>query len=177
MRCSVYIAMSLDGFIARRDGSIDWLSSVERAGEDYGYKHFHDSIDTIVVGRNTYNQVLGFSPWPYAGKRCIVMTHSPPAPRHGEEFFDGPPQDLVAKLAAEGARHAYVDGGAVIQQFLRAGLIDALTVSIIPTLLGEGIRLFGPADRDIPLRFSASRAFDSGLVQLEYFTSDTRPDR
>ena len=63
MRCSVYIAMSLDGFIARRDGSIDWLSIVERAGEDYGYKHFHDSIDTIVVGRNTYEQVLGFGAW------------------------------------------------------------------------------------------------------------------
>jgi len=168
MRCSVYIAMSLDGFIARRDGSIDWLSIVERAGEDYGYRRFHDSIDTVIVGRNTYSQVLGFGVWPFARKRCVVMTHSPPVSRHGEEFFDGPPIELVTSLAADGARHAYVDGGAVIQQFLRAGLVSDLTVSVIPTLLGQGIRLFGSTGRDVPLRFAASKAFESGLVQLEY---------
>jgi dihydrofolate reductase len=168
MRCSVYIAMSLDGFIARRDGSIDWLSIVERAGEDYGYRRFHDTIDTVIVGRNTYEQVLCFGSWPFAGKRSVVMTHSPPVSRHGEEFFDGPPSELVSSLAAEGARHAYVDGGAVIQQFLRAGLVSDLTVSVIPTLLGQGIRLFGATGRDGPLRFSASRSFESGLVQLAY---------
>ncbi len=78
MQCSVYIAVSLDGFIARTDGRIDWLSMVERPGEDYGYQRFHASIDTIIVGRSTYNMALGFEPWPYAGKRCVVMTHAAP---------------------------------------------------------------------------------------------------
>ena len=168
MHCSVYIAVSLDGFIARSDGRIDWLSIVERAGEDYGYKRFHDTIDTIVVGRNTYNQVLGFDAWPYAGKRCIVMTHAPLAPRHDEEFYCGAPEQLVARLFAEGAKRAYVDGGAVIQQFLAAGLVTDMTVSIIPILLGDGVRLFGTTGRDVRLKLSASRAFESGLVQLEY---------
>jgi dihydrofolate reductase len=168
MRCSVYIAMSLDGFIARSDGRFDWLSTVERAGEDYGYKKFHDSVDTMIVGRKTYETVLAFDPWPYAGKRCVVMTHAAPQAKHGEELFAGPPDALVARLSAEGAKRAYVDGGAVIQQFLAAGLIDDMTVSVIPILLGEGIRLFGKTGRDVPLRLVASRGFESGLVQLEY---------
>ncbi len=167
-RCSVYIAVSLDGFIARSDGRIDWLSIVEQAGEDYGYQRFHDSIDTIVLGRATYDTVLGFEGWPHAGKRVVVMTHSPPAPRHDEEFYSGPPGPLVARLGAEGARRVYVDGGAVIQQFLAEALIDDMTVSIIPMLLGEGIRLFGKTGKDIRLTLLGSKAFDSGLVQLEY---------
>jgi dihydrofolate reductase len=168
MKCSVFIASSLDGFIARSDGGIDWLARVERPGEDYGYQKFHDSIDTIIVGRKTYETALGFSGWPYAGKRCVVLTHAAPAAKHGEEFHDGPPEALVARLAAAGAKHAYVDGGMVIQQFLAAGLIDDLTVSIIPILLGDGARLFGKTGRDVPLELVASRGFDSGLVQLQY---------
>jgi dihydrofolate reductase len=168
VHCSVFIAISLDGYIARTDGAIDWLALVERPGEDYGYLQFHRSIDTIVVGRKTYDTALGFDPWPYADKRCVVMTHRPPAAKHNETFFDGEPQALVAHLSAAGAQHAYVDGGAVIQQFLAAGLITDLTVSIIPILLGEGIRLFGKTGRDLPLKLVASRSFESGLVQLEY---------
>jgi dihydrofolate reductase len=164
----VYIAMSLDGFIARADGRIDWLSMVERPGEDYGYRRFHDSIDVIVIGRKTYDTALGFDPWPYAGKRCIVMTHRPIDARHGEEVHAGDPAALIARLKAEGARRAYVDGGQIIQQFLAGGLVDDLTVSIIPILLGEGVRLFGTGAHDLPLKMVRSRSFDSGLVQLEY---------
>jgi len=164
----VFIAMSLDGFIARKDGRIDWLSVVERPGEDYGYQRFHDSIDAIVVGRKTYETVLGFDAWPYAGKRCVVMTNQALTPKHGEEFYAGPPDALVARLAATNVERVYVDGGAVIQQFLSAGLIDDMTISIIPILIGEGVRLFGPSGRDVPLRLVSSRAFESGLVQLEY---------
>lgn len=170
MRCSVYIAQSLDGFIARRDGRLDWLSRVERAGEDYGYQRFHDSVDTIVVGRGTYDVVLGFDAWPYAGKRVIVLSHRPATPRHGEEIYSGRPEALVQQLAAAGATRAYVDGGHVIQQFLAADLISDLTISVIPIVLGDGIRLFGAMEREIPLTLVASRAFDSGLVQLEYVT-------
>lgn len=168
MQCSVYIAMSLDGFIARKDGSIDWLETAQKSGEDYGYARFHASIDTIVVGRKTYDQVLGFEPWPYAGKRCIVVTHRPPPSRHGEEFFGGAPAELVARLQREGTQRAYIDGGTVVQQFLAAGLIDDLTVSIIPVLLGEGIPLFGALGRDQPLRLVRAQSFQSGLAQLEY---------
>jgi dihydrofolate reductase len=168
MQCSVFIAVSLDGFIARSDGSIDWLALVEREGEDYGYRNFLASVDTLVVGRSTYNLALGFEPWPYAGKRCVVLTHAPPAPRHDEEFYSGSPRELCAKLAAQGARRVYVDGGAVIQQFLTANLITDLTLSVIPVLLGEGIRLFGTTAGDLPLELLASHRFDSGLVQLKY---------
>jgi len=168
MQCSVYIAVSLDGFIARSDGTIDWLGLVERAGEDYGYQHFHNSIDTVVIGRKTYDQVLGFDSWPYAGKRCVVMTHARPVSLHGEEFFDGSAEELVGSLREGGARRAYVDGGMVIQQFVAAGLLSDMTISVIPVLLGEGIRLFGKTGRDVPLTLVRSKAFESGLVQLEY---------
>ena len=168
MQCSVYIATSLDGFIARPDGGIDWLSIVERAGEDYGYRAFHESVDAIIVGRSTYNLALGFEPWPYAGKRCVVLTHVPPAPRHDEEFYSGSPRELCARLSEQGATHAYVDGGAVIQQFLSAGLVTDLTISVIPVLLGEGVRLFGVTGGDIPLELTRSQSFPSGLVQVEY---------
>jgi dihydrofolate reductase len=168
MKCSVYIAASLDGFIARSDGGIDWLSFVEREGEDYGYRAFHDTVDTVVVGRSTYNLALGFDPWPYVGKRCVVLTHAPPAPRHGETFYSGSPHELCARLAAEGAEHAYVDGGAVIQQFLSAGLVTDLIVSFIPVLLGEGIRLFGSTGGDLRLELTRTNSFASGLVQVAY---------
>jgi dihydrofolate reductase len=168
MQCSVFIAASLDGFIARPDGGIEWLARVERPGEDYGYQKFHDSIDTLIVGRKTYETALGFPSWPYGGKRCIVLTRGARQARHEEEFYAGAPEALVARLAAEGMKRAYVDGGAVIQQFLAVGLVTDLTLSIIPVLLGEGVRLFGPTGRDIPLHLANSRSFESGLVQLEY---------
>jgi dihydrofolate reductase len=167
-RCSVFIALSLDGYIARSDGSIDWLSLVARPNEDYGYAQFHASIDALVIGRKTYETALGFDPWPYAGKRCVVMTRSERTSKHGEEFHSGDPNVLVDRLSREGVAHAYVDGGDLISQFIAATLIDDMTLSIIPILLGEGARLFAGAGREIPLTFVDSRAFESGLVQLKY---------
>src|SRR5262245_35886079 len=167
MRCSVFIATSLDGFIARANGRIDWLSLVNRPGEDYGYQKFHDSVDVMIVGRNTYETVLGFGAWPYAGKRCVVLTHRPLAARHGEEAYEGPLGALVDRLGVEGVRRVYVDGGEVIRQFLAAGLVDDLTLSVVPVLLGDGVPLFrGGSERW--LRLVGSRGFASGLVQLEY---------
>jgi len=164
----VFIAASLDGFIARKDGSIDWLAQVEREGEDYGYRAFFDSVDTLVIGRSTYELALGFEPWPYAGKRCVVLTNSTRAPQHGEEFFSGSVRELRTRLASEGAERVYVDGGAVIQQFLKEELIAELTLSVIPVLLGEGVRLFGTTSKDLPLELVSARNFPSGLVQLRY---------
>ncbi len=170
-RCSVFIAISLDGFIARPDGAIDWLSIASRPGEDYGYAELFASIDTLVLGRKTHDVARTFEPWPYAGKRCVVLTHGEGAATpfaHGEERASGPPAELVARLAREGARHVYVDGGSVIQQFLAAGLVDDVTLSVLPILLGDGIRLFGKTGSDVRMTLTASRAYESGLVQLRY---------
>ena len=168
MRCSVYVAVSLDGFIARPDGDIGWLTTVARPGEDYGYARFFASIDALIIGRKTYEVALGFATWPYAGKRVIVLTHAPSEPRHDEHFYGGTPEALVHQLSLEGLQHAYVDGASVIQQFLAAGLVRRATVSVIPLLLGEGVRLFGHAGRDLPLRLVHAKTFESGLVQLSY---------
>jgi dihydrofolate reductase len=167
-RCSVYIATSLDGFIARSNGGIDWLSIVERPGEDYGFKIFFDSVDTMVMGRKTYETALGFDTWHYAGKRCIVLTHAAPTSRHGEEFFAGDLTELVDRLSAEGSKRVYVDGGAVIAQFLSANLIDDLTISVLPILLGEGTPLAPKIGQDVRLQLTEHRAFEGGLVQLTY---------
>jgi dihydrofolate reductase len=168
--CAVFIATSLDGFIARRDGTVDWLDAVRVDGEDYGFAEFFGSVDTLVVGRATWETVRAFDDWPYAGKRVVVLTHRSAAGRHGERFLAGEPATLLARLAGEGAHRVYVDGGAVVSQFLQAGLVDDLTVSIIPVLLGDGIPLFQGQGRqpERSLRLAGSRAFASGLVQLRY---------
>lgn len=168
VRCSVFIAVSADGFIARLDGGIDWLNAVHREGEDYGYAQFVASVDTFVLGRSTYEVALGFPEWPYAGKRCVVLTHRPGEARHGERFFSGAPRELVASLQREGARHLYVDGGAVIRQFLADGLIDALTLSVVPVLLGQGLPLFESGGREQRLELLGARGYESGLTQLRY---------
>jgi len=170
-RCSVFIAVSLDGYIARTDGAIDWLSAVQVEGEDYGYKAFFDSVDTVVLGRKTYDTARGFGGWPYAGKKCVVLTHRPRTPLNDETFFAGTPQALIEKLAAEGARRIYVDGGHVIQEFLAARLIDDMTISITPILLGSGIRLFAGGEGEHHLSLEATRSWPTGLTQLRYRAS------
>jgi len=170
-RCSVFIATSLDGYIARPDGGIDWLAVVERPGEDYGYRRFYDSVGALVMGRKTYDIARGFPEWPYAGKRCVVLTHAAPAPGQvpgGVELHSGDPAPLLGRLAKGGVARVYVDGGAVIRQFLDAGLIDDVTLSIIPVVLGDGIRLFQGGMAERRLRLRESRSFPSGLVQVEY---------
>jgi dihydrofolate reductase len=172
-RCSVFIATSLDGFIARPNGGIDWLAIVERPGEDYGFKSFFDSIDTLVMGRKTYETALSFDTWPYAGKRCVVLTHATPTSRHGEQFYAGDLAALVDRLGAEGSKRVYVDGGAVIAQFLASKLIDDVTVSLIPILLGDGAPLAPKIGADVRLELVEHRAFESGLVQLTYRVAHT----
>jgi dihydrofolate reductase len=141
-RFSVFIAVSVDGYIARKDGALDWLDRVELPGEDYGYAEFMSSVDALVIGRNTYDTVLGFGEWPYADKRCVVLTQRPAQAAHGERFFAGDVAALVAEFALQGVRRVYVDGGGVIRQFLAADLLDDLTLSVIPVLLGSGVPLF-----------------------------------
>jgi dihydrofolate reductase len=167
-RCSVFIATSLDGYIARVDGTFDFLSIVEQPGEDYGFAEFFASVDALVIGRNTYETALAFPEWPYAGKRCIVLTHRETTSLHGEQFFAGEASALVEQLGLAGAQRLYVDGGAVIRDFLASNLIDDMTISVVPTLLGQGIALFGPEVPEQRLKLESSVAYPSGLVQLRY---------
>ena len=171
MRCSVFCGVSLDGFIARPDGGLDWLP---QAPEEHGYTAFFDSVDLLIIGRGTYETVLGFGEWAYGSKPVFVLSRNPlqPAPSGAiVERLSGNPQDLVRWLDQRGFKRAYVDGGITIQRFLRAGLIDDLTITRIPVLIGQGIPLFGETGRDIPLRHVATRSYPSGLVQSEYEVS------
>lgn len=169
----VFIACSLDGHIADRDGGIAWLEPYANAGEDHGYEQFMDSVDGLVVGRKTYETALGFPQWPYA-KPVFVMSRTlshddvPEALRDGVEMHSGSPAELLAALGARGMGALYVDGGQVIQSFLDEGLIDELTVTHVPILLGGGPPLFGPMDSSIALEHVDTRSFASGLVQSRY---------
>ncbi len=167
-RVSVFMGMSLDGFIAGPGGSLGWLEPFEKSGEDYGYPAFFESIDGLVIGRNTYETVLGFQAWPYGQKRVVVLTHRPAGARHGEELSAEEPSALAERLGREGLRHLYVDGGAVARSFLRARLVDELTLSIVPLVLGGGVRLFGEGEPEQPLALLESRSWPSGTVQVRY---------
>jgi len=170
MTASVFVGASVDGFIARADGGLDWLPA--GGGEPHGYDEFMASVDAIVIGRNTFEIVLGFDPWPYGDKRVVVLSSRPldlSAVRGGRvEQRAGDPATIIADLAADGAANLYIDGGITIQRFLRAGVIERLIVTRVPVLIGEGIPLFGSLDRDIRLSHIATRSYPSGLVQSEY---------
>lgn len=171
MRASIFVGTSLDGFIARPDGAFDFLSRGGVEAEPHGFDEFLATIDAIVMGRNTYEVVLPFPTWPYGSKPVFVLSSRPlpPAPAGVRvEQMSGAPSEVLAHLASRGHRHVYVDGGITIQAFLRAGLIQHLTISRVPVLIGAGISLFGAVDADIPLRHLATRQFASGLVQSEY---------
>jgi dihydrofolate reductase len=170
MTASVFVGASVDGFIARTDGGLDWLPA--GGGEPHGYDEFMAGVDAIVIGRNTFEIVLGFDPWPYGDKRVVVLSSRPldlSAVRGGRvEQRAGDPATIIAELAADGAPNLYIDGGITIQRFLRAGLIERLIVTRVPVLIGEGIPLFGSLDRDIRLSHVATRSYPSGLVQSDY---------
>ena len=169
MKASVFIATSLDGFIARADGGLDWLPP--GGGEEHGYTEFMATVDALVIGHKTFETVLAFDTWPYGEKPVFVLSTRALAPAPSGamvERMSGAPAEIVSQLAARGIRHVYVDGGATIQGFLRAGLIQRLIITRIPVLLGAGIPLFGETRRDILLKHVATRQYASGLVQSEY---------
>jgi dihydrofolate reductase len=171
MRNSVFIAESLDGFIARRDGSIDWLTSEEfQDGTDYGYDEFIDGIDAIVMGRKTYETAAGFASWPYT-KPVFVLSSSltQGMTLAGDaRAVSLPPPDLVNELHAMGYPNLYIDGGRTIQGFLSYGLIDELIITRVPILLGSGIPLFGFLEKEIKLVHAGTAVYDNGLVKSRY---------
>ncbi|QTA86104.1 dihydrofolate reductase family protein [Desulfonema magnum] len=173
---SVFIAASLDGFIAREDDALDWLDAANATvpeGEDCGFFSFMASVDALVMGRNTYEKVLSLGQWPYENKPVIVLSSkksiSIPASlketvRHSSES----PQELYKRLSQEGLKRIYIDGGITIQRFLAANLIDDMTITVIPTLLGKGKRLFGDLEKDIQLRHTETKTYEFGFIQITY---------
>ncbi|MES2256521.1 MAG: dihydrofolate reductase family protein [Pseudomonadota bacterium] len=165
------MAASLDGYIARSDGDIDWLLPYSETGEDHGYPTFINSIDGIVMGRGSFEKALTFETWLY-DKPVIVMSRSlkdVPGPLAGKvTIVAQSPEVVMQNLAAQGMRRIYVDGGKIIQSFLRAKLIADMIVTHVPVLLGSGIPLFGEQEADIALRHASTTSFPSGLVQSKY---------
>jgi dihydrofolate reductase len=170
MRASVFVGTSVDGFIARRNGEFDFLP--EGGGEPHGYDEFMSSVDVLVIGRNTFEKVLTFEKWPYAAKRVVVLSSRaidvPNVRGATIEHMSGSPAEITGRLAASGARHAYIDGGITVQSFLRARLIQRLIVTRVPVLVGDGIPLFGSLPHDLRLRHVLTETYPSGLVKSEY---------
>jgi dihydrofolate reductase len=170
MTASVFIGVSVDGFIARLNGNLDFLP--EGGGEPHGYDEFMAGIDTLVIGRGTFETVLEYPEWPYGDKRVVVLSTKPlhfsKVRGRRVEQMSGDPAEIAAKLATTGTKSVYVDGGVTIQRFLRAGLIQRLIITRVPVLIGQGIPLFGSLPRDIRLKHVATQPYGSGLVKSEY---------
>jgi dihydrofolate reductase len=170
VNASVFVGTSVDGFIARPNGGLDFLP--QGGGEPHGYNEFIATVDVIVIGRNTFETVLGFGGWPYGKMPVVVLSTRPldfsTLPGARVEQMSGSPEEIVGQLSARGFRHAYIDGGITIQGFLRAGLIQRLTVTRVPVLIGEGIPLFAALPRDVKLRHVQTQHYASGFVKTEY---------
>ena len=166
----LYIAASLDGYIASPDDNLDFLSVVEQEGEDYGYTQFTETVDTVIVGRKTYDKVLsmGFD-FPHNDKESYIITRTPKRATGKVQFYTEDIKTLILKLKEQEGKNIFVDGGAeVVNLLLRDNLIDEFCISIIPVLLGNGIRLFQDNRPALPLKFVRSETFKSGLVQVWY---------
>jgi dihydrofolate reductase len=169
----VFVAVSLDGFIARHDGDIAWLLARDDPTEDHGYTAFIADKDTIVMGRGSYEKALTFDPWPY-DRPVVVLSRQladatvPQQLKGKVRFSAAAPRDVMSELAAQNVHRVYVDGGQVVQSFLRDGLIADMVITTIPVLIGSGRPLFGALCQDIDLELVSSRSFPSGLVQSSY---------
>jgi len=173
-KSSVFIATSLDGYIARKDGSLDWLdaaSATVTKGEDCGYDNFINSVDALVMGRHSFEKVLSFGDWQYDKKVFVLSSVIKDVPNEltdKVEIKSGSPTEIVASIRARGYKNLYIDGGITIQRFLEEGLITNMTITVIPIILGGGIPLFGQRNRDIVLEHIASKSYDFGFVQSTY---------
>lgn len=168
-----FIASSLDGFIARDNGDIDWLLSRDDANEDHGYNDFISDIDGIIMGRGTFEKVVKFETWFYT-KPVVVLTRSltesslPAVLKDKVRFLNMTPKNLMNFLDSEGWRKVYVDGGQIIQSFIRDNLLDDIVISTVPVLIGNGRPLFGSIKKDVSLKHLNTKFFPSGLVQSKY---------
>lgn len=178
-KACAFIAASLDGFIAGPDGSLDWLTQAGKdipEGEDCGYEAFMGGVDALVMGRRTFEKVLTFTAWPYAGKQVTVLTGraaDPPWPTPPEVSYSSEePLKLMQRLGKEGFTRVYVDGGATISGFLSVGLLSEITVTVIPVALGGGIPLFSCLSGPVDFTLLGVKPYDFGFVQLKYKVKD-----
>jgi len=174
IKLSVFIATSLDGYIARYNGKLDWLeiNSDKSKSEDLGYDNFIGVIDCVVMGRNTFEKVVSFDTWPYHNKRVIVLSRRwkqiPDQFMDVAELYSGKPEQLTVELQNQGVRRVYVDGGITIQSFLQKDLLTEITITTVPIILGKGLPLFGLTYGDLNLELLESKSFESGFVQSRY---------
>lgn len=169
----VMMAVTLDGFVARNDHSLDWLMKQDTKGEDHGFAEFLTNIDVIVMGSGSYRTVCGFESWPYE-KPVVVMSSKlsqndvPAELQDRVQITDLDPVALMEDMEKRGWTRVYVDGGAIVQSFMRLGLVNDLKLAIVPVLIGNGIRLFGDLPEDVDLKLMKTKGFPSGLVEMRY---------
>lgn len=170
VRASVFVGVSADGFLARKDDRLDFLD--QRPEVDNGYEAFLATVDALVIGRGTFEVVRRFKKWPYGKRPVIVLSRTPrrvKVPKGANcDVMLATPKQVVTRLAKRGVKHIYVDGGKTIQGFLRAGLVERLIITRVPVLIGRGIPLFGAVPHDIRLKHVKTRVFRNGMVQTEY---------
>ena len=166
----IFIATSLDGFIATKDGNLDWLSSVDSPGEDYGYGEVNESADTIIMGRKTYDKVMELvDEFPHKNKKVYILSRKERPVENNIIFTNNDPGELVRELKTQAGLSIYVDGGAqIIQELMRQDLIDEYIISVLPVFLGSGIALFDNTGSQKMLKLKYSHSFASGLVQMAY---------
>ena len=175
-KSSLYIASSLDGYIAKPNDDLSFLSIVQKDGEDYGYADFVKLVDTIILGRKTYDWVMTKVPeFPHAGKNSFIITRTA-RPSIGKTiFYTGKLKDLISKLKAEQGKNIFIDGGAeIVNELLIENLIDEFVISVIPILVGNGTKLFKDGRPELKLELVSSKQFDKGLVQLHYTQVNTQ---
>jgi len=171
MKATVYIGTSLDGFIAREDGDIDWLVKFESEEVHHSYKELMSRIDAIVIGRGTFEKVLTFPSWPYEKKVFVLSTtlkQVPDAIRQKVTILSMNPIQVLAYLSGEGFANLYIDGGKVIQNFLREDCIDEMIITTVPVLIGTGIPLFGYLNTDLSFKHIRTSVYSNGLVKSQY---------
>ena len=166
----LYIAMSLDGYIATPDNGLEFLSLVEEKDQDYSYKDFVNTVDTVIIGRKSYDKVLSMGlEYPHSGKDLYIITRTPRPTVGSTTFYTGDLKELVSGLKRKKGKDIYVDGGAEIaNELLTENLIDEFYISIIPILLGNGISLFNNSRPQLPLKLVSTKSYNKGLVQLHY---------
>lgn len=167
----LYIATSADGYIAKENNDISFLTELQTPpGEDYGYAEFTSTVDTVIMGRKTYDKVLSFGvEFPHKGRKCYVLSRTRQGSDENVEYYHGDIGELLQRIRQQEGKHIYCDGGAdVVTELLQHGLIDTLVISIIPHLLGSGIRLFADGRPEQKLRLQKACSFSSGLVQMWY---------
>ena len=181
MKCSVYIATSADGYIAAPDGGVDWLHTAgnlkaDMGSEDMGFQSFMDSVDCMIMGRKCMEMIssMNLTPeqWPYGDMRIVVLSNTvkePPENLRGKiEMYSGDIQDLIIKLESCGLKHAYIDGGSTITSFINLKLINEMTITKVPVLLGGGIPLFGKINKSVKLENAKASAFPNEFIQVKY---------